>query len=611
MTSSLITEQLKQLPASPGVYLLRDATGDILYVGKAADLSQRVRSYFGPVQKLTPKLQRLVGLVHDIDFYVTNLEQEALILEYNLIKRHHPHYNVRLKDGKTFPYIKIDLREEWPRVRFTRLLQEDGAHYFGPFASAKSVRQTLKVIRTIFPFRSCSKTITGADSRPCLQYHIRRCLGPCIGAVSREEYDDMMDQVVLFLEGRQDRVVHELAEKMTTAAAALDFERAAMFRDQMQAIDSVIEGQRIAATTSGEQDIIAFAAERDQAYVQVFFVRNDKLVGRDSFILEGTSSEEPEQIMSSFVKQFYGSAPYVPPLLLLQHPVDDTSTIQEWLNSKRGGRVRIQVPVRGNKRRLVKIVAENAEQGLQQLRVRQLAKQETLTAALEELERELRLPHPPSRLEGYDISNIQGTGAVGSMVVFDGGRPKPSLYRRFKIRTVGEANDYAMLQEVLRRRFKRTASGDGDTATPDTWSVLPDLVLVDGGKGQLNAALAVMEEMGAGSVPAAGLAKENESIFVPGRKDGIVLPGSSPGLQLLQRLRDEAHRFALGYHLKVRRKRAFGSSLDAIPGIGPSRKRALLKQFGSVRAIREATVEELATSRGMSPALAKKVKELL
>jgi len=566
LTSNLIGEQLKQLPASPGVYLLRDAAGDILYVGKAADLSQRVKSYFSPVQNLPPKLQRLVEQVHDIDFYVTNLEQEALILECNLIKRYRPHYNVRLKDDKTFPYIKIDRREEWPRVRFTRLLEEDGAHYFGPFASARSVRQTLKVIRAIFPFRSCTKTITGTDPRPCLQYHIRRCLGPCIGAVSREDYDEMIKQVLLFLEGKQDRVAGELKRKMKRAADILDFEKAAMFRDQIQAIDRVIEGQRIAATTSGEQDVIAFANDRDQAYVQVFFVRSNKLVGRDSFILEGTSSEEPEQIMASFIKQFYGPAPYIPPLLLLQYPVEDMAAIQEWLHSKRGSRVRIKVPTRGNGRHLVNIVAENAEQGLQQLKIKHLAAPATLTAALEEIERELHLSHTPSRLEGYDISNIQGTGAVGSMVVFEDGRPKPSLYRRFRIKTVSGANDYAMLQAVLRRRFKRITVEEGDAATP---------------------------------------------VFIPGRKDAIVLPGSSPGLQLLQRLRDEAHRFALGYHLKVRRKQTLGSSLDAVPGIGPGRRRALLKQFGSVRAIREATVEELATAKGMSPALAKKVKELL
>jgi len=590
---------------------MRDAEGTILYVGKAADLSQRVRSYFIPVQKLPPKLQFLVEHVHDIDFYITNLEQEALILESNLIKRYHPHYNVRLKDDKTFPYIKIDLSEEWPRVRFTRLLEEDGAHYFGPFASARSVRQTLKVIRTIFPFRTCSRTITGTDSRPCLKYHIRRCTGPCIGAVTREEYDEMMKQVILFLEGKQDSVVRELDKKMKRSADALDFEKAVLFRDQIQAIDRVIEGQKIAATTTGEQDVIAFAEDRDQAYVQVFYVRNDKLVGRDSFILEGTGSEEPEQIMSSFIKQFYGSASYIPPLLVLQHPVDDMEAILQWLQSKRGSRVRIQVPARGNKKRLVDIVTGNAEQGLQQLKIKHLAVPATLTAALEELQAELGLPGSPSRLEGYDISNIQGTGAVGSMVVFEDGRPKPSLYRRFKIKTVSGANDYAMLQEVLRRRFKRIAVDGVSADTQDAWSVMPDLVLIDGGKGQLNAALVVMDEIGIRSLPVAGLAKENEEIFLPGRKDAIVLPGNSPALQLLQRLRDEAHRFALGYHLKVRRKQTLGSSLDAIPGIGPRRRRALLKQFGTVRAIREAPVEELATAKGMSLSLARKTKELL
>jgi len=477
---------------------MRDAEGTILYVGKAADLSQRVRSYFIPVQKLPPKLQFLVEHVHDIDFYITNLEQEALILESNLIKRYHPHYNVRLKDDKTFPYIKIDLSEEWPRVRFTRLLEEDGAHYFGPFASARSVRQTLKVIRTIFPFRTCSRTITGTDSRPCLKYHIRRCTGPCIGAVTREEYDEMMKQVILFLEGKQDSVVRELDKKMKESAEALDFEKAVLFRDQIQAIDRVIEGQKIAATTTGEQDVIAFAEDRDQAYVQVFYVRNDKLVGRDSFILEGTGSEEPEQIMSSFIKQFYGSASYIPPLLVLQHPVDDMEAILQWLQGKRSSRVRIQVPARGNKKRLVDIVTGNAEQGLQQLKIKHLAVPATLTAALEELQAELGLPGSPSRLEGYDISNIQGTGAVGSMVVFEDGRPKPSLYRRFKIKTVSGANDYAMLQEVLRRRFKRIAVDGVSADTQDAWSVMPDLVLIDGGKGQLNAALVVMDEIGAG-----------------------------------------------------------------------------------------------------------------
>ncbi|MBA7641132.1 UvrABC system protein C [subsurface metagenome] len=321
LTSNLITEQLKQLPASPGVYLLKDTKGSILYVGKAASLRYRVRSYFGAKQKLTPKLQRLVDHVHDLDFFITNSEQEALILEHNLIKRHHPRYNVRLKDDKTFPFLKISLNEDWPRVYFTRRVEEDGGRYFGPFTSAKSVRQTLKVLKGIFPFRSCSRTITGTDPRPCLDYYIYHCLGPCIGAVSKQEYNEVIRQVVLFLEGKQERVVRGLKNKMEKAAEALDFEKAALLRDQVQAIEKVIEGQKIAAKVRGEQDVIAFASERDRAYVQVFFIRSGKLIGRESFTLQGTSSEEPEQIMTSFIKQFYGSAPHIPPLLLLQHPV--------------------------------------------------------------------------------------------------------------------------------------------------------------------------------------------------------------------------------------------------------------------------------------------------
>jgi len=611
LTSSLIIEQLKQLPASPGVYLMKDTEGNILYVGKAADLSQRVRSYFSPGQNLPYKLQQMVGKAHDIDFYVTNLDQEALILELNLIKQHHPPYNVRLKDDKTFPYLKISLNKEWPRAYFTRRLEEDGGRYFGPFASAKSVRQTLKALKRIFPFRSCSKPITGTDSRACLEYHMNQCVGPCIGAVNKEEYADVIRQVILFLEGKQEVVIRELDKKMQQASRALEFEKAAIIRDQIEAINNVIEGQRIADVTSDEQDVIAFAQNRNQACVQVFFVRGGRLIGRESFTMQGTRSEEPIHIMSSFVKQFYSSAPYIPPLLLLQHPLEDQAAIEEWLQGKRAGRVRIRVPRRGNKKRLVNIVAENAAQGLQQMKLRQLAAPAALTAALEELEKELRLPHTPSRLEGYDISNIQGKGAVGSMVVFDQGRPKPSLYRRFRIKTVEGPDDYAMLQEVLQRRFKRSGGKNNETLKSDTWSVMPDLVLIDGGKGQLNAALSAIEEVGVKSVPVASLAKENEEVFIPQRKEPIVLPATSPGLQLLQRLRDEAHRFAVGYHRKVRRKQTFDSSLDAIPGIGPRRKRALLRQFGSVRGIREASVEELASAKGMSMSLARKIKEYL
>ena len=605
MISNLINEQLRQLPTSPGVYLMRDTDGGILYIGKAANLHHRVRSYFSAGQKLSPKLKRMVARVNDFDFFVTTSEQEALILELNLIKRHRPSYNVQLKDDKTFPYLKINSSEDWPRVHITRRLEEDGARYFGPFASGKSIRQTLKTIRGIFPFRSCSKAITGTDLSPCLEYHIRHCLAPCIGAVSKSEYDVVIKQVILFLEGKQEKVIQELESKMKKAAEALDFEKAALIRDQIQAVNRVIEGQRIATTVRGEQDVIAFAQDKDQAYVQVFFIRSSKLIGRESFILQGARSEEPSQIMTSFIKQFYNSTPYIPPILLLQYPVEDTIIIEGWLQSKKGAKVNIQVPRRGNKNQLVKIVAENAEQGLEQLKIKQLATPGSLTAALAEIERELHLPCTPLRMEGYDISNIQGKAAVGSMVVFDKGKPKPSHYRRFRIKTVSGADDYAMLHEVLKRRFKRSRDAS------NTWAILPDLILIDGGKGQLNAALSAMGEAGVNSVPTASLAKENEEVFIPASSQPIILPRSSQGLQLLQRLRDEAHRFALGYHQKIHKRETFASSLDTIPGIGPKRKRALLKQFGSLRAIREAPIEELAATAGMSQSLAIRIKEHL
>jgi len=607
LVSNLIAEQLKRLPDSPGVYLLKDAAGNILYVGKAANLHHRVRSYFGARQKLTPKLQRMVARVSELDFFVTSSEQEALILELNLIKRHHPRYNVRLKDDKTFPYLKIDLNEDWPRVHITRRLEEDGGRYFGPFASAKSVRQTLKVIKGIFPFRSCSRTITGTDSRACLDYDIHHCLAPCIGVTSKEEYAEVIKQVILFLEGKQELVVKELESKMDRAAGVLNFEQAAWLRDQIQAINRVIEGQKIATKVRGEQDVIALASDKDQAYVQVFFIRGGKLIGRESFVLQGTQSEGPSQIMTSFIKQFYSSSPHIPPLLLLQYPVEDRTIIEHWLQGRKGARVHIQVPRRGNKRELVSIVAENAQQGLEQLKIKQLAAPAALAEALAEIKRELSLPRFPSRMEGYDISNIRGTAAVGSMVVFEDGRPKPAHYRRFRIKTVSGADDYAMLHEVLKRRFKRSSG----TPAADSWAVLPDLVLVDGGKGQLNAALLAINEAGVGSVPTASLAKENEEIFIPRRSEPVILPRSSPGLQLLQRLRDEAHRFAIGYYQRIRKRETFASALDAIPGIGAKRKRALLKQFGSVQGIRQASEEELAATRGMTQSLAKRVKEYL
>jgi len=611
LTSELIKEQLRQLPTSPGVYIFKDSDGSILYVGKASVLRNRVRSYFSSGRSLDEKTQRLVARISDLEFFVTNSEQEALILEYNLIQRHQPRFNISLKDGKSFPFLKISLNEEWPRVILTRRIEDDGGRYFGPFASAKSLKQTLKVLKGIFPLRSCSKKITGNAQRPCINYYIHHCLGPCIGAVSKPEYSDMIEQVIRFLEGKQETIVRTLENRMQKASEALDFEKAALLRDQVQSIRRVIEGQKIATKVRGEQDVIAFVTERNRAYVQVFFVRGSKLIGRESFTLQGTSSEEPESIMTSFVKQFYGTAAYVPPLILLQHPIEDRPVIEEWLQSKRGSKVSIQVPHRGSKKQLVDIVAENAVQGLQQLKIKQLATYPAIEEAMAEIERELALPRSPSRMECYDISNIQGKAAVGSMVVFEDGRPKSSNYRRFKIKTVSGADDYAMLQEVLKRRFKRFNADNDNTVSSGSWAVQPDLVLIDGGNGQLNSVLEVMKETGAGSIPVASIAKEHEEIFVPGKSSPIRMPLNSPGLQLLQRLRDEAHRFAIGYHQKVRRRQTMSSSLDRIPGIGQKRKRALIKQFGTVRAIREASEEELAATKGITPDLAERIKEYL
>ncbi|MDO9334365.1 MAG: excinuclease ABC subunit UvrC [Dehalococcoidales bacterium] len=609
MTSNLITEQLKQLPASPGVYLMKDTSGKILYVGKAARLRDRVRSYFQTSSDLPPKTRQLVAEVNNLDFFVTGSEQEALILECNFIKQYRPPYNVRLKDDKGFPYIRIDLKEDWPAISFTRRLRNDDARYFGPFTSAWSVRQTLKTLEGIFGFRSCSKPITGTDKRACLKYYLKRCAAPCTGNITKEEYGEIVKKSILFLEGKQEDIIRELEDRMKATAEAMEFEKAARLRDQIQAIKSVIGEQRITERVSGEQDVIAFATNRDQAYVQVYFIRGGRLIGREGFILTGTHAEEPEQIMTSFVKQYYDSATYIPPHLLLQYQIDDKDAIIEWLRQKRNGAINLAVPQKGRKKELVDIVVKNAEQGLQQEQIRQFAEPAALEEALKEMQKALGLPHLPARLEGYDISNIQGKEAVGSLVVFDHGKPKPSHYRRFRIKTVSGANDYAMLQEVLKRRFKRVNTND--RATPDTWGIIPDLVLIDGGKGQLNAARTALKEAGANSVPIASLAKTNEEVFIPGRKTAIILPRNSPGLQLLQRVRDEAHRFALAYHTRVRRKQSFTSTLDSIPGIGPRRKHALLRHFGTLRAIKDATIDELMNVKGITRSTAEKIKGIL
>jgi excinuclease ABC subunit C len=484
--SPLLEAKLRALPAKPGVYLFEDKEGKVIYVGKAASLKSRVRSYFGAPSNLPSKIQRLVATIQDFEFVITNSEQEALILECDTIKRYAPKFNASLKDNKTFPYLKINIKEDWPGVYITRRMQKDGARYFGPFASAGSVRKTLRLIKKIFPYRSCSKRIDAKDRRPCLDYYIHQCLGPCIGAVDKEEYRDVINQVILFLQGKQELILRALDARMKAAAQQLQFERAALLRDQINAIEEVIEGQRIAITLQGEKDIIGLAQNKTLACVELFSIRNNKLIGQNHFIMEGVQDELPGQVMTSFVKQYYASASYIPSLILLQHPVDEPTVLSQWLSQQRGTKVELQVPQRGAKKKLVETVAENAARGLELAQLKEV-KAEVISSGLQELKNRLHLPRMPLRIECYDVSNIQGTLAVASMVVLEEGWPKPAHYRRFRIKTVAGADDYAMIQETLRRRFRRGLTGEG------TWGIIPDLIVVDGGKGQLNAALEVRQ----------------------------------------------------------------------------------------------------------------------
>jgi excinuclease ABC subunit C len=607
-----LREQLSSIPAKPGVYLMKDDNTKVIYVGKAVNLRNRVRSYFHASADHFPKTHYLRQDIADLDFIVTASELEALILECNLIKKYQPRYNVRLKDDKRYPYIKITWQEPYPRIFTVRRMQNDGAKYYGPFTATWAVSQTLDLLRKIFPYLTCKREITGQDKRACLYYHIGRCPGPCIGAVSQEEYRTLVSQICRFLEGKSEEIIDDLRAQMTAASERLEFERAAALRDQIVALERVIERQRVVSSALADEDVIAFARQDGDACVQVFFIRRGKLIGREYFVLEGTADEDARQIMTSFVKQFYDKAAYVPPEILLQSGIDEAMIIQSWLRSKRGTKVTLRVPRRGQKKGLVQMAAENAAETLAHLRAQWLLDEGKSVEALAELQEHLELAQPPTRIECYDISNIRGQAATGSMVVFVKGVPRKSDYRRFKIRTVEGADDYAMMQEVLRRRFRRALEKTEEPAEDKAWTILPDLVVLDGGKGQLNAALEVMDEYGLReAVPVVGLAKEREEIFVSGQSDPILLPGGSQGLFLMQRIRDEAHRFALQYHRRLRAKRTFASTLEEIPNIGPKRRQALLKHFGSLESIREATLEELMAVPGMTHQAAEQVKEHL
>ncbi len=661
---------LAQLPDLPGVYQMIGEDGRILYIGKAVSLRNRVRSYFQDSAAHPYRTLKMVERVVDVRTVVVTNEVEALILEANLIKRHQPPFNVRLRDDKRFPYLKVT-NEAFPRVVFTRVVKDDGARYFGPYTNAHGLRELIDLVRMVFPLRTCSEPIDGRRKRPCLQYHIKRCLAPCVGYQSEEDYDTLVDEVVLFLEGHYDPLIERLQREMSDAAGHFNFEAAARLRDRIIAVRRTIEAQKVVSRSRIDVDLIALARSQGQAGVQVFLVRDGKLLAQEFFIIEGTSERGDAEIVSDFIKQFYTSrtgnfgmdaatdaertgsplalraardqqAPVaekarsrrrrgfeaaVPKEILVESAPDDASVIEAWLTEIKGVRVRVLEPQRGERVDYLELVKQNAEQNLRAFLVHQEATETASASALTELASALDLPSPPHRIECYDISNIQGTNSVASMVVFIEGRPKKSDYRHFTIQAVQGPDDFASMQETLRRRLRylrqdadRPPVADADVATAaieaharkrERFHEKPDLLLIDGGKGQLNAVVEVMHELDMWGIPVAGLAKEHEWLFVPGNGEPIVLPPGSPALHLVMRVRDEAHRFAIAHHRNKRGKAMTKSVLDTLEGVGPVRKRRLLTAFGSVRAIRNASVDEIAAVKGMTPTLASQVKVAL
>jgi len=608
-----VKRRLRAVPDGPGVYLFRDQRAQVIYVGKALRLRDRLRSYFTPGYAETARVSELVRKIFDFEFVTTANEVEALVLECNLIKNYRPRFNIRLKDDKNYLYLKLPVTEEFPRVHYSRRVQKDGALYFGPYTSAQSLRGTVKSIRQLLPFRTCSDEIF-KQGKVCLDFHIKRCPGPCERRISAEDYKARIDEVALFMEGRSDVLVHQLHDKMDGAANRLDFENAARYRDQLQSIERIADRQKVLVHGRDDQDLIAYARSGAEVFVEVAYIRQGKMVGHDGHPLDGAGEATEAELLRGFVLQYYASATHVPRSVILPGQLDEPDLMAGWLSQRRGGPVSIEVPQRGRKRALVTQLGETAAQELEQIRIQadyDKSRTEPMLAALAEA---LDLEIPPKRIECYDISNIQGDAAVGAMVVFEDGRPRNDHYRHFKIKFVPGPNDFAMLQEVLRRRLERLESAqrreDAEVVGDRSFTTRPDLILIDGGKGQLSAALEVLESVGYADIPTFALAKEREEIFAPGRAEPIVQEKNSPGMFLVQRIRDEAHRFAITHHRKVRSRKALTSPLDSVEGIGPARKRALLRHFGSVQAIREAAVEDI-VAVGVPERLAKRLKESL
>ncbi len=584
-----IEEELKKLPGKPGVYLMHDECDAIIYIGKAISLKNRVKQYFQPSRNRGAKIDQMVTHIARFEYIITDSELEALVLECNLIKEHRPKYNTMLMDDKTYPYIKVTVQEDFPRVLFTRKLLRDRAKYYGPYTSAGAVKDTIDLIHKLYGIRTCNKSLPKQQGkeRPCLNYHIHQCPAPCQGYISKEEYAVSVKKALSFLNGDYEPILKELRGKMEQAAEAMEFEKAIEYRELLESVSKIAQKQKITSSGMEDRDVIAMAVDKEDAVVQVFFIREGRLIGRDHFCLHIAADDREEDILTAFLKQFYAGTPYIPRELMLQHEVADAELIEEWLSSRKGQRVYLRVPKKGEKEKLVELAQKNAQMVLTQDRERIRREEGRTIGAMKELAKLLGLPEL-RRVEAYDISNISGYQTVGSMVVFERGRPKRSDYRKFRIRGVQGSDDYASMEEVLTRRLSH-------------YENYPDLILMDGGKGQVNVALKVMERLDV-QVPVCGMVKDDRHRTRGVYYNNVELPISrdSEAFRLVTRIQDEAHRFAIEYHRSLRSKEQVHSVLDDIPGIGPARRRALMRAFPTLEAIRGASQEELAVAEGMN-----------
>lgn len=604
-----IQEELKKLPAKPGVYIMHDEHDDIIYVGKAIILKNRVRQYFQSSRNHTPKIRQMVSHVARFEYIITDSELEALVLECNLIKEHRPKYNTMLKDDKTYPYIKVTVGEAFPRIMLVRSMKKDKAKYFGPYTSSQAVRDIIDLSQKIYKIRNCSRSLpreTGND-RPCLYYHMGQCQAPCQGYISQEEYRENVRQMLHFLSGNFEPVIRMLTEKMYAASEKMDFEKAASYRDLLNSVKQIDQKQKITSAEMDDKDVIAFARDKDEAVVQVFFVRHGRLIGREHFYVSGVANDTDSQVMTEFVKQYYASSPFVPSTLMLQYPLDDREIILEWLSDRKGHKVREVVPQRGQKERLVELAAENARNVLTKDREKIRLEEARTTGAVRDLADMLGIPEGIRRMEAFDISNISGVETVGSMIVYENGKPKRNAYRKFKIRTVKGQDDYRCMEEVLMRRFQHGLAEMGQD-TKGRFSDFPDVLMMDGGKGQVNVALKVLDQLHL-NIPVCGMVKDDHhrtrGLYYHQKE--LPIDTHSEMFKLITRMQDEAHRFAIEYHRQLRSKTQVRSVLDEIPGIGPARRKALMKYFGSIEKIREADEEELMKAESMNAGSARAV----